>query len=192
VTRLVRVDFNVPIKDGKVGRSAPHHSGCQPSLHLGQRPRKFVIASHLGRPDGKVVEKSAWAVQRYLQDSLNIPVAMATDCVGSGVESLVRAETTSRPTGESPFHPEEEKTRKVFPALATLADVYVDDAFGAAHRAHASIAGMAKHFNPSPAFATERARLPQPAVGNPAKPFVTILGGAKSPTDRLIKTWLQK
>lgn len=183
-TVFLRVDFNVPIKDGKVGE--PHRiDSALPTLRfILERAKKVIVASHLGRPDGKVVEKYSLApVQRYLQDSLKLPVTMASDCIGPAVESLVR-------TGDSKvvllenlrFHPEEEKNDENFSrALAALADTYVDDAFGAAHRAHASIAGMAKFFKNKGAGLLLQKELDYlgPLLAHPAKPFVTILGGAK-------------
>jgi phosphoglycerate kinase len=183
-TVFLRVDFNVPIKDGKVGE--PHRiDSALPTLRfILERAKKIIVASHLGRPDGKVVEKYSLApVQRHLQDSLKLPVAMASDCIGPAVESLVR-------TGDSKvvllenlrFHPEEEKNDENFSrALAALADIYVDDAFGAAHRAHASIAGMAKFFKNKGAGLLLQKELDYlgPLLTHPTKPFVTILGGAK-------------
>lgn len=183
-TVFLRVDFNVPIKDGKVGE--PHRiDSALPTLRfILERAKKIIVASHLGRPNGKVVEKYSLApVQRHLQDSLKLPVAMASDCIGPAVESLVR-------TGDGKvvllenlrFHPEEEKNDENFSrALAALADIYVDDAFGAAHRAHASIAGMAKFFKNKGAGLLLQKELDYlgPLLAHPTKPFVTILGGAK-------------
>jgi len=181
---FLRVDFNVPIKDGKVGE--PHRiDSALPTLRfILERAKKVIVASHLGRPDGKFVDKYSLApVQRHLQDSLKLPVAMASDCIGPAVENLVR-------TGEGKvvllenlrFHPEEEKNDEIFSrALAALADIYVDDAFGAAHRAHASITGMAKFFKNKAAGLLLQKELDYlgPLLANPAQPFVTILGGAK-------------
>ena len=184
MTVFLRVDFNVPIKDGKVGEPHRIESALPTIRFILERAKKIIIASHLGRPDGKVVDKYSLApVQRHLQDSLNLPVAMATDCVGPAVETLVRAGGTKIVLLENlRFHPEEEKNEEGFSrALAALADVYVDDAFGAAHRAHASIAGMAKHFKIKAAGLLLQKELDYlgPLLANPAKPFVTILGGAK-------------
>ncbi len=183
-TVFLRVDFNVPIKDGKVGE--PHRiDSALPTLRfILERAKKIIVASHLGRPDGKVVEKYSLApVQRHLQDSLKLPVAMASDCIGPAVESLVRTGDNKVVLLENlRFHPEEEKNDENFSrALAALADIYVDDAFGAAHRAHASIAGMAKFFKNKGAGLLLQKELDYlgPLLANPAKPFVTILGGAK-------------
>ncbi|MGZ8476879.1 MAG: phosphoglycerate kinase [Candidatus Binatia bacterium] len=183
-TVFLRVDFNVPIKDGKVGE--PHRiDSALPTLRfILERAKKVIVASHLGRPDGKVVEKYSLApVQRYLQDSLKLPVAMASNCIGPAVESLVRTGNSKVVLLENlRFHPEEEKNDENFSrALAALADTYVDDAFGAAHRAHASIAGMAKFFKNKGAGLLLQKELDYlgPLLAHPAKPFVTILGGAK-------------
>ena len=183
-TVFLRVDFNVPIKDGKVGE--PHRiDSALPTLRfILERAKKVIVASHLGRPDGKVVEKYSLApVQRHLQDSLKLPVAMANDCIGPAVENLVRKGDDKVVLLENlRFHPEEEKNDENFSrTLAALADIYVDDAFGAAHRAHASIAGMAKFFKNKGAGLLLQKELDYlgPLLANPAKPFVTILGGAK-------------
>ena len=183
-TVFLRVDFNVPIKDGKVGEPHRIESALPTIRFILERAKKIIIASHLGRPDGKVVDKYSLApVQRHLQASLNLPVAMAPDCVGPAVESLVRAGEHKVVLLENlRFHPEEEKNEEAFSrALAALADVYVDDAFGAAHRAHASIAGMAKYFKTKGAGLLLQKELEYlgPLLANPAKPFVTIMGGAK-------------
>jgi len=136
-TVFLRVDFNVPIKDGKVSEAHRIDSALPTIRFVLETAKKVVIASHLGRPEGKVVDKYSLApVQRYLQDSLNIPVAMATDCVGPVVESLVRTGDHRVVLLENlRFHAEEEKNDEGFSrAMAALADVYVDDAFGAAHQ----------------------------------------------------------
>lgn len=181
---FLRVDFNVPIKDGKVGEPHRIESALPTIRFILERAKKVIVASHLGRPDGKVIEKYSLApVQRHLQDALKLPVAMATDCIGPGVESLVRANDCRIVLLENlRFHPQEEKNDESFSrALANLAEVYVDDAFGAAHRAHASIAGMAKFFQNKGAGLLLQKELDYlgPLLANPAKPFVTILGGAK-------------
>jgi len=181
---FLRVDFNVPIKDGKVGEPHRIESALPTIRFIVERAKKVIIASHLGRPDGKVIEKYSLApVQRHLQDSLKLPIAMAPDCIGPAVESLIRATDSKVVLLENlRFHAEEEKNDENFSrALASLADVYVDDAFGAAHRAHASIAGMAKLFKDKAAGLLLQKELDYlgPLLANPAKPFVTILGGAK-------------
>lgn len=183
-TVFLRVDFNVPIKDGKI--TEPHRiESALPTLKaILQSARKVIVASHLGRPDGQVMAKYSLApVRAHLEKALNEPVVLAPDCVGAAVEDLVRHSDERVVLLENlRFHKEEEKNDAAFSrALAALADAYVDDAFGAAHRAHASIAGMAAHFKQKAAGLLLQRELDylSRALANPDKPFVTILGGAK-------------
>jgi phosphoglycerate kinase len=181
---FLRVDFNVPIDQGKV--TEPHRiDSTLPTIRLIlEGAKKIVIASHLGRPDGKVVAKYSLApVRDHLQRMLNQPVVLAPDCVGNEVERIVRDPALRIVLLENlRFHKEEEKNDRGFAqALASLADIYVDDAFGAAHRAHASISGMAEFFQLKAAGLLLQKELDYlgPILSNPQKPFVTILGGAK-------------
>ena len=183
-TVFLRVDFNVPIDQGKI--TEPHRiDSTLPTIRLIlERAKKVVIASHLGRPDGKVVPQYSLApVREHLENSLKQPVLLAPDCVGAEVERLVRDSGQRIILLENlRFHKEEEKNDANFSrALASLADVYVDDAFGAAHRAHASIAGMAAFFKEKGAGLLLQKELEylSRVLSNPDKPFVTILGGAK-------------
>jgi phosphoglycerate kinase len=183
-TVFVRVDFNVPIEQGKI--TEPHRiDSALPTIEfILKQAKKIVIASHLGRPDGKVAPKySLSPVREYLASALKQPVVLAPDCVGAEVEKTIK-------DGKQPiillenlrFHKEEEKNDPAFSqALASLADVYVNDAFGAAHRAHASIAGMAAFFTQKAAGLLLQKELDYlaPILATPDKPFVTILGGAK-------------
>lgn len=183
-TVFVRVDFNVPVQDGKIGESHRIDSTLPTIRHILDRAKKIVLASHLGRPDGKRSEKYSLApLGEYLQQHLRQPVTLAPDCVGPEVEHIVRDEKQRIILLENlRFHKEEEKNEEGFSrALATLADVYVDDAFGAAHRAHASIAGMAAFVKIKAAGFLMQKELDYltPLLGKPEKPFVTILGGAK-------------
>lgn len=183
-TVFVRVDFNVPIDQGRI--TEPHRiDSALPTLRkILERAQKIVVASHLGRPDGKVVAKYSLApVRDYLERAMKQPVVMAPDCVGAEVERLARDQQNRIVLLENlRFHKEEEKNDPAFSkALASLADTYVDDAFGAAHRAHASIAGMAQYFTDKAAGLLMQKELDYltPILSDPAKPFVTILGGAK-------------
>jgi phosphoglycerate kinase len=183
-TVFLRVDFNVPIDQGRV--TEPHRiASALPTVKLIlQQAKKIVVASHLGRPDGKVVAKySLTPVRQLFEQMIGEPVVLAPDCVGTEVEQLVKNPTQRIVLLENlRFHPEEEKNDPGFAkALAALAEVYVDDAFGAAHRAHASIAGMAEFFRVKAAGLLMQKELDYfaPILSNPAKPFVTILGGAK-------------
>lgn len=183
-TVFVRVDFNVPINDGKIGEPHRIDSALPTIRHILDRAKKIVLASHLGRPDGKRNEKYSLApVREYLQQRLSHPVELAPDCVGPDVDRIVRDEKHRIILLENlRFHKEEEKNDEAFSrALASLADVYVDDAFGAAHRAHASIAGMAAFVKLKAAGFLMQKELDYlaPLLAEPEKPFVTILGGAK-------------
>jgi phosphoglycerate kinase len=181
---FLRVDFNVPIDQGKI--TEPHRiNSALPTIRFVlERARKVVIASHLGRPDGKVVPKYSLApVRVHLEQALQQPVILAPDCIGAEVQRMVQGGTNRIVLLENlRFHKEEEKNDRTFSqALASLADVYVNDAFGAAHRAHASIAGIAAFFKDKAAGLLLQKELDYltPILTNPEKPFVTILGGAK-------------
>lgn len=184
-TVFLRVDFNVPLDQGKI--TEPHRiEGALPTIRLIlERANKLVIASHLGRPDGKVVPKYSLApVREYLEKALQQAVVLAPDCVGAEVERIVRDPGQRVVLLENlRFHKEEEKNDANFSqALAALADVYIDDAFGAAHRAHASIAGMAKFFKTNKGaglLLKKELDYLSRVLLDPDKPFVTILGGAK-------------
>ena len=181
---FLRVDFNVPIADGKVTES--HRIDCAlPTIRfILERARKVIIASHLGRPEGKVVAKYSLApVREHLQASLNNPVVLAPDCIGPETERIVRADHNQVVLLENlRFHKEEERNDREFSrALASLGEVYVNDAFGAAHRAHASISGMTTFFAFKAAGKLMQKELEYlaPMLTAPEQPFVMILGGAK-------------
>jgi len=183
-TVFLRVDFNVPLDRGKV--TEPHRiESALPTIRLIlDRAKKLVLASHLGRPNGKVVPQYSLApVRDHLEQSLKERVVLAPDCIGAEAERAV-ADTSHRVVllENLRFHKEEEQNDPAFSrALAALADVYVNDAFGAAHRAHASIAGMAAFFTLKGAGLLLQKELDylSRVLFNPDKPFVTILGGAK-------------
>ncbi len=184
---LVRVDYNVPMNEGAITDDSRLRATLPTLQHLLNRRAAVVICSHLGRPDGKVVESLRLApIAKRLAQMLERPVATAPDCIGPEVEATVAA---LRP-GQAlllenlRFHPEEERNDPGFAReLAALADLYVNDAFAAAHRAHASTEGVA-HLLPSAAgFLMEKevsslSRLLQ----EPERPFATIIGGAKVST----------
>ena len=183
-TVFVRVDFNVPIDQGKI--TEPHRiDSALPTIEfILKQAKKVVVASHLGRPDGKVAPKYSLApIRDYLAAALKRPVTMTSDCIGSEVEQAIKDGRNSVVLLENlRFHKEEEKNDPAFSkALASLAEVYVNDAFGAAHRAHASIAGMAAFFAEKAAGLLLQKELDYlaPILATPEKPFVTILGGAK-------------
>ncbi len=183
---LVRVDFNVPLdkSSGEVADETRIRAVLPTIAYLCDQEAKVVLCSHLGRPDGKVVEGLRLTpVARRLSALLDRPVSTTSDCVGTGVEAAAAA----LPPGgvllleNLRFHPEEEQNEAGFAqALAKLADVYVNDAFGAAHRAHASTAGVAAYL---PAVAGLLMQKELDFIGGaleqPQRPFVAILGGAK-------------
>ena len=181
---FLRVDFNVPVRDGKVAEPHRIDSTLPTIRRILQRAKKVVIASHLGRPDGKPSPKYSLApVREHLGQMINEPVVLAPDCIGAEVERLVRESNHRIILLENlRFHKEEEANDSAFSkSLAALAEVYVDDAFGAAHRAHASIVGMAAYFKDKGAGFLMQKELDYllRVLTNPDKPFVTILGGAK-------------
>ena len=183
-TVFVRVDFNVPLDDGEIGEPHRIDSALPTIRYILDRAKKIVLASHLGRPGGQKLAKYSLApVRDYLQQRLKQAVVLAPDCGGTEVERVVRDEQHRIVLLENlRFHKEEEKNDQGFSrALASLADVYVDDAFGAAHRAHASIAGMTAFIQAKAAGLLMQKELDylSPLLAQPEKPFVTILGGAK-------------
>lgn len=185
-TVLVRVDFNVPFRPGttEISDDSRIRASLPTIRYLADRQCRVVLCSHLGRPKGAVAEGLRISpVSERLSQVLGADVAQAPDCIGPEVEELV----DGLEPGEVAmlenlrFHPGEEGNDPVFArALAGFAEMYVNDAFGAAHRAHASTEGVTRHL-PSVAglLMTQELRMLGGLLKQPARPFVAVLGGAK-------------
>nr|PZN13816.1 MAG: phosphoglycerate kinase [Pseudomonadota bacterium] len=185
---IVRVDFNVPIKDGVVESDKRLRESLPTIKYLREKGAKVILMSHLGRPDGKrVPEMSLAPVAKALGDLLGAKVAFADDCIGDPAKNAVAALGSGDVLllENLRFHPEEEANDPNFAKqLAELADVYVNDAFGSAHRAHASTEGITRFVPQAAAGYLMKKELDYlgQALGNPTRPFVAIIGGSKIST----------
>lgn len=184
---FIRVDFNVPIdkETGKVTDDSRIKAALPTIRHAIEQKAKVVLASHLGRPKGKKDPSlSLYPVAERLRDLLDQEVVFPDDCVGDGVRKNVQdlSEGGVILLENLRFHPEEKDNDSVFAQkLASLCDVYINDAFGTAHRAHASTAGIADHVSEKAAgflMEKELAYLGK-LLEEPERPFIAILGGAK-------------
>ena len=183
---LVRVDLNVPLSEdtGEILDNIRIKSVVPTISYLVDRKARVILCSHLGRPKGKPVDSLRMApIAKRLSEIIGKPIATTQDCIGKDVEKAA----SELKNGEIlllenlRFHDEEEKNDPEFcKALAKLADIYVNDAFGTAHRAHASTEGVAKYLPAVAGFLMEKEiGIMGKALSNPIRPFASIVGGAK-------------
>ena len=185
---FIRVDFNVPLDAaGKVTDDARIRAALPTIQYAVKHKAKVILGSHLGRPKGKPEDRQKLTLEpaaERLQELLGQDVILADDCVGDGVRKAVKDLKDGQVLllENLRFHPEEEKNDEAFAReLASLADVWVNDAFGTAHRAHASTAGMARFVKEKAAgfLILKEVEYLGKALGSPARPFVAVVGGAK-------------
>lgn len=184
-TVLMRVDFNVPIKDGVISDDNRIVQALDSINYITEAGAKLILTSHLGRPGGEPsAEFSLKPVAEHLEKLVDVPVFFAEDCIGEKADRVIE---NAKP-GEIillenvRFHPGEKKNDPGFAKeLAKHADLFVNDAFGSSHRAHASVAGVTEFLQPAVSgFLLEKEiRYLEESVNNPNRPFVAILGGAK-------------
>ncbi len=182
---LMRVDFNVPIEDGKIGNDNRIVQALPSIRHVINQNGKLILMSHLGRPGGERNDGlSLKPISDYLRRIMDCPVYFANECIGEEAESVI---AQAKP-GEIVllenvrFHPEEKQNDEAFcEKLAAHGDLFANDAFGSSHRAHASVAGVTQFLKPAVAgFLLEKEiKYLGNAVENAAQPFVAIMGGAK-------------
>jgi phosphoglycerate kinase len=183
---LLRVDLNVPMENGRVTDLTRLERIAPTITEISRNGGKVILLAHFGRPKGRDPKDSLRPVAEVLSGVIKHPIAFADDCIGTVAEKAVAAMRDGDVLclENTRFHQEEEKNDPVFvAALAALGDIWVNDAFSAAHRAHASTEGLG-HKLPAYAGRTMQAELEalEKALGRPAKPVIAIVGGAKVST----------
>jgi len=180
---IVRVDFNVPLKEGKVDNDKRIRSALPTINYLHEHEAKIILMSHLGRPKGKIVDELRMdPVAERLSELTGKKVTKLDDCVGEDVEKAVKgmAQEEIILLENLRFHAEEKENDDAFAQkLSRLADIYINDAFGAMHRAHASVEAITKHLPSGAGLLVEKELEMLSKVDDPERPFYAILGGLK-------------
>lgn len=178
---IVRVDFNVPLKNGSVSDATRIVSAMPTINYLLENGAKVILVSHLGRPKGKEEKYTMLPVANYIKEHINKELVFLNDCIGEEIKNTINNSDNKLFLLENVrFYPEEEKNVTDFSKkLADLAEIYVNDAFGTAHRAHSSTAGIAEFLPAYSGLLMEKEIAYLSKALSPEKPFVAIIGGSK-------------